>query len=271
MKEHDKSYVKLLKVRRRKNLKRKFLLVLKVILIIISFVGLVWFFNFFYNSQYFKIKIITIEGNEKYSQTEIRQKAEIAIGMNIFEINKKLIEDKLLNELIWLKSVDLKKIFPDKILITVIERKPFVKVVYGGNYFIIDDEAVVLDFIKDNIISENTNNLNLYNELLTVKNAVKYNPEIGEKIAKKGLIACGIIYDSLNTEIKKIIKEAYISDDANENIIFLTINEKQIIFGTSDNLEEKNKILNLALQKINLDGISFRVIDLRDINNPLIR
>lgn len=264
MASNAKSYNKIILKRKRRSFKRKFLLFLRILFIIIFFVGLVWFFNFFYNSQYFKIKTIDIKGNERYKESEIREKAEVAAGMNIFEIDKKYIEDKLLNELIWLKSVKLKKIFPDSISIEVFEREPFIRIVYSGKYYIIDKEGIVLDKIdKDSA--------DIYDNLILVRNAVDYNPQIGEKIAKKIMLSCGEIYGGLDSKIKDLIRDSLISENYPEEIIFFTKDEKQIIFGSSKDLNEKNEILLLILDRIEKEKISWTAIDLRDFENPLIK
>jgi cell division protein FtsQ len=259
-----KNYSKLLERRKRRNLKRKFFLFLRILAIVVFFAGLLWFFNYFYNSDYFKIKTITVTGNYKYKEEEIRSKADIAIGNNIFEINKKYIEDNLLNEFIWLKSIDLKKIFPDTISIEIVERKPFVKAVYGGKYYIVDSEGIVLDIMAGDD-KEN------YKDIIAVKNALNYAPDTGEKIAKKAMLSCGDIYDALVSDMRKLMKEASLGNDGQGDIIFLTNDGKQIIFGTSDGLPDKVRILGPVLRKLKEDGVPYSVIDLRDIDNPLIK
>ncbi len=273
MKANDKVYKNLLSKRRRKNIKRKFFIFLKIFFIVIFFIGAVWLINYFYNSQYFKIKNIIINGNTKYDESIIKQKAEIMLGLNIFEINKKYIEDKLIDELVWLKSVNLKKIFPDKVIIEVIERKPFAIISYGNNNFIIDDEGIVLEkvenkTVKDGSVKENTN---MYLDLVLVKNAIKSEPEIGEKIANSAILGCGSIYQNLGHDLKNLINYAYLSDDFTENIIFVTKSDKKIVFGTSKDIDRKIQILSLILYKIKKENIYYQLIDLRDIKNPLVK
>lgn len=260
----DKNFDRALSSRRRRGLKRKFILFLKIIAILALLGGLVVSFNYLYNSRYFRIKTINVTGNSHYSSEQIIKVAKVAIGANIFEINKKNIEDKLASELIWVKSISLKKIFPDKIEISITERKPFIRLVYGGKYFLLDEEAVVLSEIT-------ADEMSLYSGYLLVKNGIKFYPETGEKIAKKSILSAADIYKALDVEIKKIIKEAYISNGASSDIILMTVDGKQIIFGTSDKIIDKNAILRQILIKINENKVSYTVIDLRNIENPVIK
>lgn len=260
----DKKYERMLASRRRRNVKKKLLLSLKILLLVIFFVALVWGFNYFYNSNYFKIKSINVSGNNYYSFEEIKKEADVALGLNIFEIDKKSIEDMLVKSLVRLKSASLKKIFPDRIEIQVGEREPFVKVVYGVNYYILDNEGIVLGTIGENDQVD-------YEKLILVKNGLKSYPEVGEKIAKKNILSCGDIYEALDLEIKNEIREAYISDESGQDIVLVTNKGKQIIIGTSDKIVDKNAILRQVLNQLKESGTYYSVIDLRNIENPVIK
>jgi cell division septal protein FtsQ len=260
----DKNFDRALSSRKRRNIKRKFILFVKIAAILLLLGALVFGFNYLYNSKYFKIKTVMVTGNSHYSSEQIKKVANVAIGTNIFEINKKNIEDKLAAELTWVSNTSLRKVFPDKIEISITERKPYIRLVYGGKYYILDKEAVVLDEISDEEPS-------LYSGYLLVKNGIKFYPEIGEKIAKKSILSAAAIYDALDVELKSIIKEAFISGSTSSDIILMTFDNKQIIFGTSDKIVDKNVILRQILIKIHEDEITYSVIDLRNIENPVIK
>jgi len=264
MANDNRSYKRILAKRKRRSVKRKLLFVLWILLLLAFFIFLIWGFNYFYNSGYFKISSIKVSGNEKYTETEILEVANLVYGLNIFEADKKEIEDALIENLIWLKSVSLKKIFPDRIEITVTERKPYVKAIYGADCYIIDEEGIVLEKI-------NAKDSGNYDNIITVKNALKYRPSEGEKIAKKNLLSCGLIYRTLDLELKEDIKEAYINENFAEDIVFLTLKDKKIIFGTSDRIEDKNAILRDVIEKLESQEISYSEIDLRNADNALIR
>ena len=260
----DKNFDRALANRKGRNIKRKFILFLKITALLILLGALVFGFNYLYNSKYFKIKTITVTGNSHYDGDQIKKVADVAIGANIFEISKKNIEDNLAAQLIWIKSIFLKKIFPDKLEISVTERRPYVRLVYGGKYYILDEEAVVLGEISGNEMS-------LYLDYLLVRNGIKFYPKTGEKIAKKSILSAADIYKALDVELKKIIKEAYISDSISSDIILITVDDKQIIFGSSDKIIDKNAILRQILIQVYEKKVSYSVIDLRNIENPVIK
>jgi len=260
----DKKYEKMLAGRKRRNARKKFFLFLKILFALIFFGALVFGANYFYNSSYFRIKEITVSGNNFYKPEEILKQASVQTGVNIFEVDKKNVEGSLTGNLVRLKSASIKKIFPDRIEINILERKPFLIAVYSSMFYILDNEGIVLEALSGKIPDE-------YKSLILVKNGLRYYPETGEKIAKKNILSCADIYGSLDLEIKKMIREAYISDSPGQDIIMVTVDSKQIIFGTSDKIIDKNAILRKILEEAIKSGTRYSVIDLRNIENPVIK
>ncbi len=221
---------------------------------------MIWGLNYFYNSQYFKIKSINVEENTHYQDEEITGLVKELIGANIFEVNKKKVEDKIAEELNWVKSAELSKIFPDRVVIKLIERKPYLKIVYKNSYFLVDNEGVVLEKIENE-------NLYNYKDLILVRNAVDYSINVGEKIAKKNVLSCVEIYKVFDTELKNIIKEARLENNISGDIVFVTNNGKEIIFGDSSDIVKKVEVLKQLLNK----ETECNIIDLRSPDNPVIR
>ncbi|MBA7574483.1 Cell division protein FtsQ [subsurface metagenome] len=220
--------------------------------------------NYFYNSKYFKVKSIDIQGSTHYKDGEIISLIPEVIGANIFEINKKKDEETI-RELNWVKEVELRKIFPDKVIIKLVERKPFLIIVYKDKYFLMDNEGVVLDKIEKE-------DLNGYKDLIRVRNVVNYSVNIGDKIAKKNALSCVDIYRAFDSQIKSMIKEARLEDNISGDIVFKTYNGVEIIFGDSSEIVKKVEILK---QKNFLNELlkeeTNSIIDLRSPDSPVIK
>jgi len=260
----EKKYNKILAGRKRRAVKRKFIVFIKVFFLVIIFGGLIWGFNYFYNSSYFKISSIIFKNNDYYTEDILKKETDIALNTNIFEIDKKAIEEKLLKNLTWLKSINLKKVFPNSIIIEVVEREPFVRILAGGHYYLVDEEGIVLLKLENK-------DLDNYKDLILVRNALKYSPEIGEKVAKKNILSCGEIYETLDLEVKEEIKEAAIDNNFSADILFLTKKGKSIIFGNDDDVVEKNSILKKVLKQLSESNNYYSVIDIRNIDNIIIK
>ena len=171
--------------RKRKIILRKWLAVVWVIIVIVLFGLAIWGLNYFYNSTYFKVKNIDIKGSSYYKSTAIMESIKDLNGANIFEVDKKKYEDIIINNFARIKKAELQKVFPDNLIISLTDRLPFLVIFYKSNYFLIDNEGVVIEEI--------TNNKDKYKDLLTVKDAIGYMPAPGDKIARKNVISSATV------------------------------------------------------------------------------
>ncbi len=256
MARKSKENEKILRRRRKIGL-RKFWQVLKAIFALLFLAGAIYGLNYFYNSDYFKVKEIIFEGNSHYSYESFNDISKKYLGKNIFEVKKKSLEDSLIINFYWLKSVDLKKVFPDKLIIRVYERKPFIIINYSKSFYLLDEEGVIIEKLD----GEDMDN---YNKII-VKNVLNYNPDLGDKIAKKNLLSCGYIYKSMDFETKQLFKEAILEGSLGE-IAFITSESKKVIFGNSEDIVQKITVLKEILK----DGINYIIIDISNYNNPVI-
>ncbi|MCG9479366.1 MAG: FtsQ-type POTRA domain-containing protein [Actinomycetia bacterium] len=214
--------------------------------------------NYFYNSEYFKLKEIEIEGYQHYSQEELRSYLNEFKGKNIFEIDKKMVEQVLFQNCSWIKEVDFSKVFPDKMKVLVVERKPFILTKYRSNFFLLDSEGIVLEHFQNEKPEQHDN-------LILVTNALDFKPEIGDKVAKKNALSCGDIFMSMDNELKSIFRQAQLGDNFGE-IVFITTEDKRIVFGSSDDTAQKLSILKELLK----DDVNYNIIDLTNFENPVI-
>lgn len=233
---------------------------LRLFLIMLFFAASVWGLNYFYNSDYFRVKELEIQGLSHYSREDVELKTGSITGCNIFEVDKKKIEDMLAAEMIWIRQANLRKVFPDKIVLELSERKPYLRAGYRGDIFLLDPEGVVLEKIS-------SEDRELYTDLLLVRDALEYSMEPGEKIAKKNLLSCAGIYLAMDQDIRSDIKEAGIEDDAEGSIFFMTAGRKKIIFGNSNDIVKKLQILKELLK----EKTTYNIIDIRSTENPVVK
>ncbi|MCK5566993.1 MAG: FtsQ-type POTRA domain-containing protein, partial [Actinomycetia bacterium] len=188
---------------------------MRVLLAVCFLAAAVWGLNYFYNSSYFKIKSLDIEGNTHYDEDTLGKFTGDIPGTNIFEVNKKDIEDSFRSGLVWIKSVELRKIFPDSIVITIQERNPALIASYKNDYYLLDDEGLILENIG-------LDDLKSYGDLILVRDAFDYKLDPGEAIAAKNILSSGSIYDIMDEEVRALIKEAGIEENIAGDIFFVT-------------------------------------------------
>ena len=194
----QKKTKNLLIARKRKIFARRSWTVLRIFLILAFFAGALWGINYFYNSGYFNIESVDIRGNTHYDREYIDTILSGLEGRNIFEADKKETEDALIEKLIWVRSVELKKVFPDRIEITLVERKPYLILLHRNNRYLIDGEGMVLEKLGKDIREE-------YCDLLEVKGAIDHSLEPGDVVAKKNVLSCAEIYTGFDDSLKIFI------------------------------------------------------------------
>lgn len=111
----------------------------------IGFLG--WnFFTFIFSSNFCNIKEVIIKGNDCLREDEIFYKSGIQLGENIFKLDLQKSKDSLIREP-RIKEVEIKRVIPNKIIISLIERKPAAIVHIGKEYFTSSKEGLVLSKI----------------------------------------------------------------------------------------------------------------------------
>lgn len=229
-------------------------------MISIFFIAVVWGLNYFYHSDYFKVKNIDVQDNEHYKDEEVTILIPEVIGANLFDINKKVVEDTIAEELNWVKDAELSKIFPNRIVVKLIERRPDLIIFYRDEYFLMDSEGVILDKIE-------MGDLDTFGDLILVKNAVSHGINIGEKIAQKNVLSCADIYKAMDSQMRRVIKEARIEGNVSGDIVFETYDGKEIIFGSGSEVIKKIEILKQLLK----EETDYTIIDLRSWENPVVK
>lgn len=124
--------------RRRKKRKKKHYL-LKFFALILIGVGVYYFLT----SDFFAIQKILVENNKYYTAEQIISIAKSKTGDNLFQVSTSNMKDKLLKDP-YIKNVKVSRRIPDKILITVEERKENAAIPFGDDYIIIDKEGMIL-------------------------------------------------------------------------------------------------------------------------------
>ena len=116
-----------------------------VFYLVIGFLGW-YFFTFIFSSNFCNIEEVIIKGNDCLSEDEIFYKSGIQLGKNIFKLDLKKYIDSLKQEP-RIKEVEIKRVIPNKIIISLKERKAAAIVHIGEEYFFSTKEGIVLSKI----------------------------------------------------------------------------------------------------------------------------
>ena len=194
------------------------------------------------NNTFLKIQKIEIVNNFLIKDSEIKEKLSKIYNKNIFLIKRKDIEDPL-KEINFLKKIEVKKKYPNTIIVEIFETKP-VAILYNKAKYLLDSSSNLILF-KDNmnfnqlpsVFGEGAKNHFIYffsqleNNNFPIKDVKKfYFFQIGRwdlQLTNDKIIKFS--HNNIEDAIKKSIELLDRKDFENYNIIDLRIDGKIIV------------------------------------------
>ena len=105
------------------------------------------------NVMLFKIKNIEIKNNLLIDKSELKKKLHNIYKKNIFFIREKDIEEPI-GEIDFLKKVEVKKKYPNTIIIKIIETKPVAIIFKNKVKYLLDSSSNLISFKNDSSFNE---------------------------------------------------------------------------------------------------------------------
>ena len=196
--------------------------------------------NNFNLSNYFIIDEILIENNKILNSTEIKNEFSFLYEKNLFFLKNKNIKKKL-KQNSFVDSFEIKKIYPNKIIIKIFEKKPVAILQNKRKKYYFTDKGEVIKFLE----------LKKYNDLPIV---------FGDKVS------FNIFYENLkkmNFPTNKI-KSFYFFESNRWDLV--TTKNQTVKLPSNNYLESLNNFLRLEIDQ-NFE--KYKIFDYR-INNQLI-
>lgn len=96
----------------------------------------------------FQVRNVVITGNAHLTDEELKNMAGLGADENLLSVSGRKMTLKIM-ESPWIRSVVVRKEFPDRLLINIRENEPFALLDMEGKLFIVDDKGVMLEELKD--------------------------------------------------------------------------------------------------------------------------
>lgn len=122
---------------------RIIMLLLTVSLVAVLGVGLLYGYRYITSHSYFELKEIHVTGNSRLSQGDIIQIGDVSLGLNCLEMNIGEVEHRL-SENPWIKSVTVRREFPNRLRINVVEKVPAFWIRQGDGLYFADATGTVI-------------------------------------------------------------------------------------------------------------------------------
>ena len=193
----------------------------------------------------YQLKNVEINSLQRVNKFEVNNIVNKYFNKSIFLLPLKEISNSI-NQLSWVKGVNLSTNFNNKLIIEIFEYKPIGLLFYNNQLFYFSKDGEIIDKFKEEI----NNNLIIF---------------YGNQVSK-------VAYNFLNiinkTETVNMIKEVYY---INERRWDVKLNNNIVLNLSEINIEESLKNYTKLIKKINnSDIIKIKNIDLRDIEKAII-
>ena len=234
--------------RKRKRIDQRY--VLAGVLGVLSVAGLLF-------SPLFSAKEVLLEGCEHYTTSEITQQIGFQTGDNIIFYNTSKAE-RLLEEDPYIAEAKLSRRLPDKLVISITERKVRGYVPYMGSYLYIDEEGRVLDTQEA-----------YFDSLPEVKGLQFSYFKLGEVLPvenEEALLAVLQMSQMMKKyELLDVVVEMDVSDPKD---IYLNANQVSIHIGQMSDGDQKIRIMAEIMKTIPEGDRG--TLDLSDLNKPIV-
>lgn len=204
------------------------------------------------NTVLFNCAQISVSGNDKYTEDEIVDKSGLKIGDNLLHMNISEARENIINSLAYIDDAQVKKSFPTKISITVVEADKQYCVSDGGVTAVISQKGKIIEHGSAD-------------GLPLVKGFEPETTEIGKWLKSKTEGKTDIpakIFEAADAAGLKDITEVDVTDKFSVKIIV----ENRIVLELGSAEEVKSKLL-VAVELINKEIGKDEYVTLR-LNNP---
>lgn len=196
---------------------------------------LVFALCFLISFSYFRgaeIKEIEFGGDEVYSQTEILEAGNIAVGQNMLTVNEKKLNRDITKSLPFVSRIDVDYKLPDVLALNVVSTKEQLILKCDRKYICIDSEGKVVSDKKKKLAEGQF----LVQGMLEQEYIVGEPFEVSEENKERYNIACEF---AKAAEMADTLNYGVLDLKDTDNIIFTYRSKVRIYFGDSSNLSGK--------------------------------
>src|SRR5438445_2065118 len=95
-------------------------------------------------ASHFEVKKFSVSGLKHMDENQVLAKAGFEAGTNVFRVNLQAIRERV-EQLQWVQHAMVERVFPDQIIIKVIEREPIGLARIRGEIYQFDVDGKILD------------------------------------------------------------------------------------------------------------------------------
>jgi len=223
------------------NLFAKFLIIVSAVFFIHTFIQ---------KSNFFKVKEVGVLGTGSFvSKKDLENMMNSSVvKKNILNVDTDELKTSILTNFQGAKNVDIKKIFPDKIVVRVYERTPIALLQNNkaDEIYIVDEDGYVLG-----TVANSTGNL----PKIFYEGDIKIGYFVDKKFAP-------VYFELISSIDSEKLQVSSISMDE-KNITLYTNDSVEVVLEKAKNIRSNINILSSLLRQLKTEGKNAKKIDLR--------
>ena len=231
--DYTDEFLRKRKERQRRARKRRLMTSFIFFIVLLLLVGVILSLTVF-----FPINILNVSGSKIYTSKQIADVCGIDLGDNLFTVSQKETLNKLKEKLPFIETVDLKRILPDTLEVTVTDAKKYACYEIDKKFYTVSKSGWVLE--QTNKKAENVFSVIAKGVKCSVGQAIQFESEETKQQIER-------LIELLNNEKVNI---DYINVKDNINLIAGVENRFEVEFGTENSLESKVKHLKSMIDNI---------------------
>ncbi|MBC7106852.1 MAG: FtsQ-type POTRA domain-containing protein, partial [Firmicutes bacterium] len=180
-----------------------------------------------FRSPLFEIRRVDVQGNSAVPRAEIEDSAAVPLGRNIFEVDLRLVRERLLG-IPMLKDAEVYRSLPSTVVIRVVERVPVALVPVAGGFAEVDGDGV---FLRRGSVGASG---------LPVLTGVRVAAaQLGRPIEGSGLAEGLSVLRGLGPALAVELSEIHVGRE----VLLYTLDGIEVRLGPAENLEAKARVL----------------------------
>ncbi len=211
---------------------------------------------FFLQSSFFQVKEINVRGNKEFNTKEVVSLSGLSVGINIFKADLRQAESKVAAHPM-VRTVQINRDFPARIIIEIKEREPAAVAFSGGNLVVISRDGYCLSRES----SPGQANLPI------ITGAELDSPVPGKEIKGEKMAAALAYLQAMPVNLRAVVSEINVSDL--NNIRIYTLDKAEVRFGDTERIAEKITLYQEVIRQKYDNKIEY--IDISYKGNPVIK
>ncbi len=211
----------------------------------------------FLMSIFFRVEVISVEGNRHYTDSEIINAVDIEEGDNLFFFDRFAAVGRAFSKLPYIDQLTISRSLPNRVTITVEESEALACIVVGDEYWTLDENCKILGKATEEELED----------LIMITGIDPGTLMIGEKLVTKDgdeeLVAflARVLFNIEERGLKNGV--TYVSFDNPKNVKFDYLDNFTVVFGGSDNIDYRFGMLMSAFSQLTLNDVG--VVDVSSI------